>query len=113
MQDAVAPPEALNELVGEPVEVALIGHVELEHRCRLRQPPGYPRRDAEASPEAREHNGCALLLRESGDREGDRGLREHTRDEQALALNDSWHGRPSFQWPIPRPPSTGMTAPVT
>jgi hypothetical protein len=98
--------------VGEGGEVLCAGDVELHDRCRLGQSPRGPTGQPHHPAERREDDLRALLLREPRHMEGDRLVGQHPRDEDALALEES-HAMPSLrQCPMPRPPSTGMTAPV-
>ena len=98
------------------VEVLLVLHVELEQRRLLGQPVG----DALDQPhpvETGEHQFGAGLLGDLGDVERDRRVGDDPRDEDALAFEKSCHVQVllSFvtmsQWPMPMPPSTGITAP--
>src|SRR5690606_17209981 len=103
--------------LGERVQVLLVGHVQLDDRRGLRQPLRDPFHQPEPAV-AGEHDLRTLLLRHLGDVEAQRGVGDDTGDEQALALEESHGSLPivvwcSGQWPMPRPPSTGMTAPVT
>ncbi|GAA3069779.1 hypothetical protein GCM10020000_62790 [Streptomyces olivoverticillatus] len=83
--------EVLAHLVGEAVEVLLVGHVELDDRGRLRQALGDALDQGEA-PEAGQDDLGALVLGDLRRLEGDRGLGEDTRDEDALAGENSTHG---------------------
>ncbi len=89
VQHAVEAVDVLAHVVGERVEVRLVGDVELDDRCGLGQPPGDDLRDAHRAPERGEHHLGALLLRDARHVEGDRGVGEHAGDEQALAVQKS------------------------
>jgi hypothetical protein len=102
----------------EAVELCLVGDVQLDDRRALRQSLRDPF-DEPHPAEAGEHDLRALLLRHLRDVEAQRGVGDHTGDEQSLAVEQSHGCLPGRgngirdQWPMPRPPSTGMTAPVT
>ena len=102
----------------------LVGDVELEHRRLGRQPLGDPPGDAERPAEVGDQHRRALLLGDLRGREADRGVQRDAGDQDPLAVEDA-HAvvlllvvrchvgiAAVAQWPMPRPPSTGMTAPV-
>ena len=96
------------------VEVLLVLHVELEQRRLLRQPVG-DALDQLHPVETGEHQFRTGLLRDLGDVECDRRVRDDPRDEDPLAFENACHIQILFwklQWPMPMPPSTGMTAPA-
>jgi hypothetical protein len=67
-------------------DLGSVGDIQFEHVNRLGQSLRHPLRDRQAAPEAGQYDLGALLLRQTRDREGDGGLGQHPRDEQALAL---------------------------
>src|SRR5690606_12998611 len=109
--------DMLTQCLRQRGEVLLVGHVELDHRHRLGQPVDDPPGDPQRPAEVRYDDRRALLLGDPGDLEADRGVHRHPRDQDALALENAHDSlsldRCSLQWPMPRPPSTGITAPVT
>ena len=126
VHDAVEAVDVLADQVGQPLEVLGVGDVELDHRrlgsgSRLGDPLG----DAERPAEVRDQHGRALLLRD---------LRATAKPIEVSIVTPATRIRlpsrmpmsssPSCrvvrlvggrvgQWPMPRPPSTGITAPVT
>src|SRR5690242_19754013 len=84
----------------------VIGDVELDDRRLLGQPLGDPLAQRQRPPEVGQDDGGALLLRDPRGGERDRGLGQHARDQDLLAVENA------HQCPIPSPPSTGTRAPV-
>ena len=83
-----APSTCSPDPLGQRVELIRVGHVQLDHRRRLRQPLGDPLHQAEPA-EPGEHHRRALLLRDPGHVERDRGVGEHPGDQDPLAVQDS------------------------
>ena len=90
------PSTCSRDLVGQRVEVLRVGR----RRARPPAPASAAAwrclRDAHRAAEGGEHHLGALLLREPGDVEGDRGVGEDAGDEQPLAVEES-HVRSSFR----------------
>ena len=107
----------LPHAVGERRQVIGVRDVELDDRSLRGQPTRDDLREAELAAERGEHHLGALLLREARDVERDRAVGQDAGDEELLALSrpmvvsSSCEGSEG-QWPMPRPPSTGSTAPV-
>ncbi len=91
VHDTVEAAELLADDVGQAPEVLVVRHVELDDLDGLGELLG----DAlgQRGPrERREDDLGALLLCQLGGVEGDGGLRQHTGDQDALALENSAHG---------------------
>ena len=115
VDDAVQVVDVLADLIGQTGQVLVVGDIEFEQRRFGVEPlddsPGQAQRPSEVG----DQDGGALALGDLGHPVGDRGVHGHARDQDVLALQDS-HSVPFLsarmpQWPMPRPPSTGMTAP--
>ncbi len=83
----------LGDAVGQRVQLVLVGHVELDDRCGLGQPLRDPLHETHAA-EPGEHDLRALFLGDLGGVEGQRGVGDHSGDQQPLAVEQS-HGVPS------------------
>ncbi len=115
------------EALGQSREVLFVRRIEFDDARGHGQALGDDLGDLHLPAEAREDDLGSLFLRDLRGGEGDRRLREHTGDEDALSLKNSHCGPFSVQYsanairraaeevgcqcPMPRPPSTGMTAP--
>ncbi len=94
MHDAVEPVDVLAQQVGQPLEVLLVGDVELEHRAgsgsrltiRLVMPSARPKLEIRTVR--------ALLLGDAGDREADRAVHRDAGDQDPLAVENA-HAAPS------------------
>jgi hypothetical protein len=111
VQHTVEPVDVLAHAVRESVEVLGVAGVELDDRWGLRQPLRDRLGDPHGAAERREHHLGTLLLRDARHVERDRGVHQDSGHEDALAVEQS-HLPVLLQWPMPRPPSTGTTAPV-
>ena len=91
-------------------EMIIVGDIDLEqgwYRVELfDHPPG----EAHRSTEVRHDHVGALGLSDPGHVETNRGIQRDARYQDVFTLQNS-HA-PSSQWPMPRPPSTGISAPV-
>ena len=90
MHHPVQPVQVLRDPLGQRSELALVGHVELEHGRRVGQPPGDPLHQAEPA-EPGQHDPRALLLGDARDVERDRRVGENPGDQDPLAVQDA-HG---------------------
>ncbi len=90
-------------------------------RCRSRPAPAPAAgraaawRSARPGSAGRSRSGrrvAPCFLRDPRHVEGDRGVGEHAGDQDPLAVEYAHRRVLLRQWPMPRPPSTGMTAPV-
>ena len=110
----VARADHLGDPVGEAGQVLVVLHVEFEQRCRLREPVHDPF-DQIHSLEPGAHDLSARFLSDPGDVKRNRRIGDDPRDEDALSFEKPCHISPFLpngrQWPIPMPPSTGITAP--
>jgi hypothetical protein len=90
--DAVHHPVKAVHVLGHPpgqrFQLGGVGHVQLEHGRRLGQPFGDPLHQGEA-PEPGQHQGRALLLGDPRHVEGDRGVGQHSGDQDPLAVQDA------------------------
>ncbi len=71
--------------IGQGVELVGVRHVKLEHGRRVGQPLRDPL-DQRQPAEAGEHDSRAFLLRDPGHVESDRGVGQHSGDENPLAV---------------------------
>src|SRR5690606_33719456 len=113
------PVDVLGDPVGEGVEVLVVGDVQFENRRGFGQPLSDPLHEREPTVSREDHGGPLLLAQpchvEGGGGGGqDAGDQDAFAFENSRALSRSWTGGwcGQSQWPMPRPPSTGMTAPV-
>ena len=94
VQHAVDAAPVVGDGVANGVDVLGVGDVELEHRDvgAARQLAGGALGEAEAAAGAGEHDVGALLGGDTGDGEGQRGIRQHAGDHDVLAVEQP-HGQ--------------------
>ena len=80
----------LGESAAQAVQLALVGHVELDDRRGLRAAAARSARPG-ASGQSGEHHLGALLLRHLRHVKSDRGVSDHACDQQSLAVEQSRH----------------------
>jgi hypothetical protein len=85
VQHAVHAVDVGTDPLGERGEVCLVRDIELDDRRRLGQALG-DALDQRHPAEAGQHHRRALLLRHARDRERDRGIGDHARNQQPLAV---------------------------
>src|SRR5690606_22024049 len=105
------------KLVSRAGQVLRVGHVQLDELGGLVHAGDHPARQTDRPAGGGDHDGGPLALGDVRDGIRNGGVHGHSGDQDVLALEQA-HGVPfvcrgSGQWPIPRPPSTGMTAPET
>jgi len=88
VDDAVQPVQVPADPFGQRAELALVGDVQLDDGRRVGQPLGDPLHQAEPA-EPGQHQPGSLLLGDPRYMEGDRGVGEHARHQDSLAVQDS------------------------
>ena len=88
VQHPVESVDMLPDLVGQRVELLGAGDVELDHRGGPGEPLGDPCHQRRPGKRG-QHQGGAFLLRDPGRVKGDRGVGQHTGDQDPLTVENA------------------------
>src|SRR4029453_17463856 len=120
VQKAVKMAQMLSQLCWQARQMIVVRHVDFEQQGNRIELLEHPGRQAQGPGEVGDHDRCSLALGDLGHVEADGGVECDAGNKDVLALEYAHRcpfcrrkrGAVVAQWPMPRPPSTGMSAPV-